>query len=98
MSRIQTFILVITYYLPTKLTIENKMVLKYCYIFLCAFYCKTHKSVAENVHYTEYDISKLCESYSGAFGHHSGTTIDLGEQDNKIGQLCLTFLIKIIRV
>ena len=98
MSRIQTFILVITYYLPAKLTIENKMVLKYCYIFLCAFYCKTHKSVAESVHYTKYDISKLCESYSGAFGHHSGTTIDLGEQDNKIGQLCLTFLIKIIRV
>ena len=48
---------------------------------MCIFSCKTHKSTAENIPYTKYDILKLCESYSGAFGHHSGTTIASGELD-----------------
>ena len=56
------------------------MLIKYCYVFLCALYCRTYKSIAEKVPYTKYDISSLCESFSGAFGHHTGTTIDLGDK------------------
>ena len=75
------------------------MVVRYCFLFLflSAFYFGTHKSASELRPYTKYDIKKLCESYSGAFGLHSGTTIDLGKQDC-IFQLGLNSLVKIIRV